>query len=365
MFAKVLAATVTIAALPLAACEDSASALADAAAPASGAAHADGGSLDDAGAAFSSGPEAGPSDNPSGQATSPPWRDGGLAAAPDAERSDGGLSDLGGSAAPTDYAKKGPFSDAKMFGNAGADGTYFLFRPDTSLGRDGFKHPIGVWGNGLTTTPDEYQQLLGHVASYGFVVVACPDITAEEPCLSAGLEWLVEQNSGSGPLAGKLDVSKEFALGFSWGGGAAIDVSKRPNIKATISVHGMPPRSDPWSSMHAPLALFSSTGDTIVPVDQFVTTNYNDSRVQTFFATIQDEMLGHLFTLDPDSLSCATGAPDLLGIGPCTGGREEQAPIVAWLRYWISGDQGARGYFFGDACQLCGGQWKTQRKNWN
>jgi hypothetical protein len=39
--------------------------------------------------------------------------------------------------------------------------------------------------------------------------------------------------------------------------------------------------------------------------------------------------------------------------------------MVAWLRYWIYGDQGARKYFFGDDCVLCTDPWTgTQRKNW-
>jgi hypothetical protein len=292
-----------------------------------------------------------------------PTQDGGVNAA-----RDGGASTTadGGATSPSayDYGAKGPFGDAKMFPGVGPEGTYFLFRPDTSLGRDGFKHPIGVWGNGIGTTPDLYQVLLGHIASHGFVVVACPDIISEEPCLDTGLSWLAQQNTGTGPLAGKLDTSKEFALGFSWGGGAAIDVSKRPNIKATISVHGMPPRNNPWASLRAPLALFSGLGDWIVSVDGPVTENFNNSMVPTFFATMQKDTPGHMFAMDPESTPCKDGTAESIGAGPCTGAREEQAPIVAWLRYWVSGDQNARSYFYGDDCKLCNSEWKVQRKNW-
>jgi hypothetical protein len=296
------------------------------------------------------------------QPVSSPADDGGGSSA-----AEGGVSNVSdGAASPTaiDYGAKGPFNDVKMFSDAGPEGTYALFRPDTSLGRDGFKHPIGVWGNGIGTTPDLYQVLIGHIASHGFVVVACPDITAEEPYLNAGLEWLAQQNVGTGPLAGKLDTSKEFAIGFSWGGGAAIDVSRRPNIKATVSVHGMPPRNNPWANLHAPLALFSGKGDWIVSADGPVTDNYNNSTVPTFFATMQDESPGHMFAMDPESAPCKDGTAELIGAGPCTGAREEQAPIVAWLRLWISGDQNARSYFYGDDCKLCNSKWKVQRKKW-
>jgi hypothetical protein len=39
--------------------------------------------------------------------------------------------------------------------------------------------------------------------------------------------------------------------------------------------------------------------------------------------------------------------------------------MIAWLRYWIYNDQGAKRYFFGDDCVMCTSPWtKTQRKNW-
>ena len=63
------------------------------------------------------------------------------------------------------------------------------FRPSTSLGKDGFKHPIASWGNGILTTPDMYQKLLLHLASHGFVIIGCNDTQPERPCLSTGIEW--------------------------------------------------------------------------------------------------------------------------------------------------------------------------------
>jgi hypothetical protein len=71
-----------------------------------------------------------------------------------------------------------------------------------------------------------------------------------------------------------------------------------------------------------------------------------------------------MFAMDPESAPCKAGTAESIGAGPCTGAREEQAPIVAWLRYWVSGDQNARSYFYGDDCKLCNSEWKVQRKNW-
>jgi dienelactone hydrolase len=247
----------------------------------------------------------------------------------------------------TDYGAPGPFNDVKTESNIGPSSNYTLFRPGDSLGRNGFKHPIVTWGNGITTVPGFYMSLLTQIASHGFVIIACNDTTAERPCLNAGLDWLVQQNQ-SGAMAGKLDVTREATVGYSWGGGAAIDTANRPNVKATVSLHGMPPRqSNAFDSMHSPLLLFTSTGDTFVSASGYVTPNYNKSKVQTFYATLNDATASHLYVID-------------LG----GGAKEEQAPTVAWLRMLACNDKKARELFYGADCKLCKSPWTGQKKSW-
>lgn len=259
----------------------------------------------------------------------------------------------------TDFAAKGPF-DSKMFSNTGPDGTYVLYRPDTTLGKDGLKHPIITWGNGIATSADQYQTLLGFFASHGFVIIACPSDMPERPCLNNGMDWLVKQNTAEGPMKGKLDTDKEITMGYSWGGGAEIDTANRPNVKASISFHGMPPReSDPWTKMHAPLLLFTSTGDTFVSSDGYVLPNYNNSKVSTFYAQLQ-ENVGHVYPCDTGSLCDSVGG--IAFGGPATGAIKEQAPGLAWLRYWVCGDESAKKYFFGGDCILCKAPWKSMNK---
>ncbi|HVZ34727.1 MAG TPA: dienelactone hydrolase family protein [Polyangiaceae bacterium] len=262
----------------------------------------------------------------------------------------------------SDYSAKGPFDDAKMFENTGPNGQYLLYRPDASLGKNGFKHPLAVWGNGIATTADQYQELLTLIASHGFVIIACPDVQAERQCLNDGMDWLVQQNTADGPLKDMLDTSTEVTIGYSWGGGAAVDTANRPNVKATVSFHGMPPREgDAWQAMHAPLLLFSSTGDTFVSADGYVTPNFNASQVQTFYAILQMDV-GHLYIIDTDAISCIASA---ILSGPCGGAEAERGYAVAWLRYWACGDTGARKYFFGSDCELCtSSEWQIQKKNW-
>lgn len=265
--------------------------------------------------------------------------------------------------AVTDYAAPGPFPDAKMFTKVGPNGNYTMFRPDASLGKNGFVHPIATWGNGISTTPDQYNKTLSLVASHGFVIIACNDTMAERPCLNAGMEWLVQQNTADGPLKGKLDTTREVAIGYSWGGGAAIDTSDRPNIKATVSLHGMPPRvTTAFEMMHSPLLLFTSTGDMFVTASKYVTPNYESSKVQTFYATLKDDTAGHLYPVDAGAAICIGS---LLGatFGACADDVQEHAPTVAWLRYWTCGDQGAKKFFYGSDCTMCGkSPWAAQQR---
>jgi len=46
-------------------------------------------------------------------------------------------------------------------------------------------------------------------------------------------------------------------------------------------------------------------------------------------------------------------------------GGVERPAIIAWLRYWIYNDQGAKHYFYGSDCVMCAKPWENpQRKNW-
>jgi hypothetical protein len=260
-----------------------------------------------------------------------------------------------------DYGAPGPFPKVEIVRRTGPWRNYTLFRPAMgSLGANGFKHPIATWGNGILTTPNEYKTLLTHIASHGFVVIACNDIQAERSCLNAGLNWLNEQNE-SGPMAGMLDTNREVSIGYSWGGGAAIDVANRPNMKATVSLHGMPPReTTAFEDMHSPLLLITSTGDSFVTKEKYVTPNYDKSRVQTFFATLNDSSVGHLYVVDRSSLSCLVSPL----LGACGGAQRELAPTTAWLRMLACGDQHAREYFYGSECLTCIPPWTAEKKLW-
>ncbi len=231
-------------------------------------------------------------------------------------------------------APSGTFETTMMMGGPG--GNYTIVRP-TTLGEGGFLHPPVAWGNGLATTPSLYVELLQNVASNGFVVIANPGTGSDPQVVRQGLEWLIEQN-GSGEFAGKLAVDCAGTIGYSMGGGAAVGSGSHPAVKAIVSIHGLQDAADRASG---PILLTTSEGDTFVTKSGFVEPCYARSTVQ------------------PTILASHAGGDHL---DPLNTGGEDAEPAIAWLRYWIYGDQAQRAWFFGDDCTLC--SWPDfRRKN--
>src|SRR5262249_39151118 len=154
-----------------------------------------------------------------------------------------------------------------------------------------------------------YPGLLGAVASNGIVVIASDSTSVTPQLMTAGLDWMVEQNTQSGPYQGKLDTTCLISIGYSLGGGRATNAGSHANVVTTVSMHGLTGASQ---SLHGPLLLFTSTMDTFVSAAQFVTPTYNQSAVQTFYATL-------------------TGAGDNGHLTPVGDAGVERAPMIAWL----------------------------------
>jgi len=259
----------------------------------------------------------------------------------------GGAAGMGGSGGQTlppisDYSKSGPFTTTST-PNTWPGGRYTIFRPEP-LGQHGFLHSPLIWGPGIATQVSSYTTFLTNVASHGFVVVAVntlssgPGAEANRRPMIDGLDWIIAQNTQPGVFQGKLDVNRAVSMGYSIGGTAAVQVGAHPSVITTVSIHG----HNATSALHGPLFQTTGTADTVgLPLQQ---QTYDASQVQTFLATL-------------------TGATHTEILS--SGGGRERAPIVAWLRFWVYNDQGARNFFYGDACTLCVAPWTNpQRKNW-
>jgi pimeloyl-ACP methyl ester carboxylesterase len=233
----------------------------------------------------------------------------------------------------------------------GPNGKYTLFRPVSTLGNDGFRHPIAGFGTEFVTPGSAYRTALTHLASHGFVVVACDEF-GDRGCVHAGVQWLAQQNEAGAALADKLDLTREALLGHGLGYNGALAAAHRDNVKAVIAIHGLPAvDAGTPSAIDAPFLMLSSTVDTYVTRETTDMLYAAASGAPTLFAMSQDSSVDHG---DIQKSGCSAS--------PCAGGSQELGPVTAWLRLWLCDDQGARPQFFGADCGLCKAPWVTQRK---
>jgi hypothetical protein len=253
----------------------------------------------------------------------------------------------------SDYSKLGPFATTIQTTDGGPDGGYTVVQP-TTLGQNGFKHPVATWGNGITTTPTTYTSgnpaLLQMIASHGIVVIASNSTTVTSADMVGGLDWMVAQNTATGPYQGKLDTKCLVSIGYSLGGGAAVATGAHANVVTTVAFH--PVNNAP--ALRSPLLLWTSTTDTVNTPAAMVTPIFNASTVQTFYGTVTAAG-------DPKNEGHLLPASELNLLDPVD---PEYAPTMAWLRLWLYGDQGGRKYFWGPSALACQSpNWQCQTKN--
>ena len=104
----------------------------------------------------------------------------------------------------------------------------------------------------------------------------------------------------------------------------------------TVAIHGHNTQGDP----HGPVWLLTGTQDVIDDVRSTLGTLTEAPAILTALP------IGHLAVLTELS---ATG--------------RYYAPITAWLRYWMNGDDNAKHFFWGASCDMCVSPWITPETN--
>jgi hypothetical protein len=235
--------------------------------------------------------------------------------------------------ASTDYAAPGPFSIVS--GPEGPECT--IFRPEV-LGQLGL-HPIIIWGNGTTSTPDYYQGILSHWASHGFVVAAANTTDAGSGAeMIACLDYLQTQSETAGSVYdGVLALDRIAASGHSQGGGGSIMAGRDPRITATAPVEAYTQQGFGGYDQAAqaeqvgPMFLITGGADVIAPADPNQQRVWDTVNVPVFWGTKAG--VGHIVGV----------------IGAMDDFRHE---ITAWMRYQLLCDEAA-GQLFVDTCTLC------------
>jgi len=200
----------------------------------------------------------------------------------------------------------------------------------TTLGANGLRHPVILWGNGTFNTPSTYDAFLRHLASHGFIVVAANTSnsgTGRE--ILAGLDNLTAKNGQStNRFFAKVDLTRVAAMGYSQGGGGAMNAARDPRVDTTVAIQ-------PWqastSGIRVPTLYVAGSSDAVV----------SSSSVRGYF-------------------NASTGVPAAFGVfGGAThfevlgdGGRF-RGPATAWVRYFLMADANAKSTFIGASCTLC------------
>jgi hypothetical protein len=269
----------------------------------------------------------------------------------DASTADAGVTsaDAGvGSMLPavTDYAKPGPFKTTTQ-ANVGPSSGYTIFRPDP-LGANGFVHSPIIFGPGILTDAGFYGALLTHLASHGFVTISVnsmsggPGDAGNLSAMRSGLDWLLMQNTQAGIYQGKLAVDRAITMGYSIGATASVELSSHKAIMTTVVIHGHNTKGDP----HGPVLMITGTNDVIDDMRKTLAT------LEEAPAVLVALPIGHLDVLDELAMLTTISAK-----------ARYIAPITAWLRYWVNGDQAAKSFFAGDDCAMCKTPWIKPEPN--
>jgi hypothetical protein len=244
----------------------------------------------------------------------------------------------------TNYSVDGPYTTV-VETNVGPGSAYTIYRPDT-LGANGFLHAPIIYGHGISSQVSTFAPFLRSVASHGFVIIACnvltggPNNAGNTSAMNNGLNWILQQDTTTGSkFKGKLAVTRAASMGYSVGGTAAVDIGAHPALLTVVSIHGHISKA----TLHGSLLQTSGTLDNVgLPMQQ---QTYDSSDVPTFLGTVTGANHGYIQN---------------------NNGGVQRPAIVAWLRYRIYNDHGAKPYFYGPTCTLCTAPWENpQRKNWD
>jgi hypothetical protein len=135
---------------------------------------------------------------------------------------------------------------------------------------------------------------------------------------------------------GKLAVDRAIPMGYSLGATASVQLASHAAVMTTVSIHGHGTSGDP----HGPVLLLTGTQDVIDSVRQTFST------LEEAPAMLAALPIGHLNVLS-----------ELAARGRYI------APITAWLRYWVNGDEDGKRFFWGAGCEMCSTPWITPETN--
>lgn len=287
------------------------------------------------------------------------------------------------------YSERGPWevTEQQGFGCCDSSGHTFDVWYPTDLGANGERHPIITWGNGTFAHPFQYDYLLSHLASWGFVVIA-PDNTntgSGQEMLQA-VDFLKGQNEDpSSSFYQALDTDNVGAMGHSQGaigtlnatiaaGGAvktAVPIELPGQYMCTLNMPkpeaAMTICTDPTKLTTGSVLYVNGSGSPISPSTQpLPVEQIGPQSAQGYFAATPDSVQKAMATLNGPNHNDIQGQPGCPPNDPgCVSGVQGfLGTLTAWNMDKLQGDEYAHSTFVSGTGELFSRQaWSNQASN--
>lgn len=240
------------------------------------------------------------------------------------------------------YLQSGPEAVSNTVIKNGEDNDlYKIYYPSSLAG----PYPLVVWGNGSTALPEDYDGVMTHIASWGFVVIDTfdEDTGSGAEIRDAALYAIAENTAPGGLFEGKILAAKIAGVGHSQGGAGVINAHTNhpddPLFSALVTV------ALPALPIAAEAGYPYEAGKISSPV--FLTGGLNDiyisplGSVKSTFAAIPDPV--------PAAFALLKGANHYEF--ELSGGRTK-GYVTAWLRFRLYDDPLAAQAFTGEKPEI-------------
>ena len=205
-------------------------------------------------------------------------------------------------------------------------------------------YPIISWGNGTDATPDRYNELLTHLASWGFIVIdSYSKTTGTGREITEAIDYLRNENQRTNSMFyQKIQVEQIGVAGHSQGSTGVINAHTNYKsgslIKTVVSI-ALPDLKycDPkdvydTARITVPFLILGGTRDFLIsPVST------NQLAVHSTNAST------------PVMMGMAKGAAHTAIEG---NGGNHRGYLTAWMRYWLYDDSEAKKAFHGNAAEM-------------
>ena len=307
-----------------------------------------------AGAAAGSGPEASQGGKPDQQ---PSDSDPGMA-----EPDSGGEPDQEPPtpAAVADYNEPGPYGPAMRLlnqaeglvsggasallpgGNSNDPSAFTLFFPKGV--EAGQKFPLLTFGNGTFCSPTFYDEFIGHVVSYGFIVIA-PNTsnTGTGAEMLQGVDWALKQNEDpESPIYGKVDGEHIGAFGHSQGGAGTCRAGADARIDAIATLSG----TAEIAQIQCPAFFVTSGGEAGSAPDDRIAQTLGDAAHPSLYGITVGGNHDEYTDKADEGITAAIGLTSNDGV-------QSRAAVTAWFDWQLKGKEEVRPLFLEKPCGFC------------